>query len=143
MTAHTKSVSNEFHGSGYFYDLDPVDTAKNPFPGQASPNNWKQYGGAVGGPIIKNKLFFFFDYEGTRRKSGTTFTTSVPTALVRNTCLTAGSPVCNLSEFLNNVPTGNGQVFNPYQTTRTLYPNNVIQQSVLQQYHPNVSGGLT
>src|SRR6202035_1750487 len=90
MTAQTKSGSNEFHGSGYFYDLDPVDPAKNPFTGQASPNNWKQFGGAVGGPIIKNKLFFFGNYEATRRSSGTTFNTSVPTALVRSTCLTAG-----------------------------------------------------
>ena len=35
LTAQTKSGSNEFHGSGYFYDLDPVDPAKNPFTGQA------------------------------------------------------------------------------------------------------------
>ena len=69
MTAQTKSGSNEFHGSGYFYDLDPVDPAKNPFSGKAAPNNWKQFGGAVGGPIIKNKLFFFGNYEGTRRTS--------------------------------------------------------------------------
>src|SRR6266481_1894858 len=86
MTAQTKSGSNEFHGTGYFYDLDPVDPAKNPFTGLASPNNWKQFGGAVGGPIIKNKLFFFGNYEGTRRKSGTTFTTAVPTNLVHSTC---------------------------------------------------------
>ena len=152
MTAQTKSGSNDFHGSLYFYDLDPVTPARNPFTGKASPNNWKQYGGAVGGPIIKNKLFFFFDYEGTRRKSGTTFTTSVPTALVRSTCLTAGSANCNLSEFFGNgnVPTGNGQVYNPYQAPnanpvlgRQAYANNIIPQSVLQSYDPNVSGGLT
>src|SRR5712691_6289965 len=123
MTAHTKSGSNEFHGTGYFYDLDPVDPAKNPFTGQASPNNWKQYGGAVGGPIMKNRLFFFGDYEATRRKSGTTFTTSVPTALVRSTCLDPTSSICNLSEYLGNASTGNGQVFNPYQAdgARTSY----------------------
>jgi outer membrane receptor protein involved in Fe transport len=145
MTAQTKSGSNDFHGSLYFYDLDPVTPARNPFSGKASPNNWKQYGGAVGGPIIKNKLFFFFDYEGTRRKSGTTFTTSVPTALVRSTCLTAGSANCDLSEFFGNAPTGNGQVYNPYQAdgSRTSYANNVIPQSVLQSFDPNVSGGLT
>src|SRR5215471_7090335 len=56
MTAQTKSGSNSFHGSGYFYELDPKDPAKDPFSGKAVPNNWKQYGGAVGGPIIKNKL---------------------------------------------------------------------------------------
>src|ERR1700730_2028642 len=145
MTAQTKSGTNEFHGSTYFYDLDPVTPARNPFTGKASPNNWKQYGGAVGGPIIKNKLFFFFNYEGTRRKSGTTFLTSVPTNLVRSTCLNPASAVCDLSEFLNNVPTGNGQVYNPYDLkgARTLYPGNVIPQSVLQAQDKNFTGGLT
>ena len=79
MTAQTKSGSNSFHGSGYFYDLDPVDPAKNPFTGSPSPNSWKQFGGAVGGPIIKNKLFFFGNYEATRRTSGVTLAISVPT----------------------------------------------------------------
>ena len=127
MTAQTKSGSNEFHGSGYFYDLDPVDPAKNPFTGKPSPNNWKQFGGAVGGPIIKNKLFFFGNYEGTRRVSGVSLQIAVPTDLVRNTCL---SPVsltntfCDLSEYTNaSLGGGAGPVFNPYdpQGTRTSY----------------------
>src|SRR5437879_1947511 len=147
MTAQTKSGSNEIHGSGYFYDLDPVDPAKNPFTGKASPNNWKQFGGAVGGAIIKNKLFFFGDYEATRRTSGTTFKTSVPTALVRSTCLTAGSLNCDLSEFLGNVSTGTGQVFNPYLAGGSRgsgYAGNVIPQSDLQARDANFTGsGLT
>src|SRR6266567_2126611 len=146
MTAQTKSGSNEVHGSGYYYDLDPVDPAKNPFTGKASPNNWKQFGGAVGGPIIKNKLFFFGNYEATRRTSGTTFTTSVPTALVRSTCLTAGTANCDLSEYIGNASTGNGQVYNPYQAagSRTLYPGNAIPQSDLQAVDANFTGsGLT
>src|SRR5258706_1586677 len=110
MTAQTKSGSNEIHGSGYFYDLDPVDPAKNPFTGQASPNNWKQYGGAPGGPILKNPLFIFGDYEAPRRKAGTTFTSSVPNYLVRSTCLTACSGTCDLSEDLAYVDSDNGQV---------------------------------
>src|SRR5437879_4227021 len=104
MTAQTKSGSNDVHGSGYFYDLDPVDPAKNPFSGKASPNNWKQFGGAVGGPIIKNKLFFFGNYEGTRRVSGVSLQIAVPTDLVRNTCLSAPSATntfCDLSEYTN------------------------------------------
>ena len=145
MTAQTKSGSNEFHGTGYFYDLDPVDPAKNPFTGKASPNNWKQYGGAIGGPIIKNKLFFFGDYEATRRTSGTTFKTTVPTALVRSTCLTAGSLNCDLSEYLNHATVGNGQVYNPYQAdgSRTAYSNNLIPQSVLQAADASCASGCT
>jgi len=139
MTAQTKSGSNSFHGSGYFYDLDPVDPAKNPFSGNPSPNNWKQFGGAVGGPIIKNKLFFFGNYEGTRRISGVSLQISVPTALVRSTCLTAGSANCNLSEYLTaGLGGGAGQVYNPWeaQGSRTAYAGDVIPMSVLQTYDP-------
>jgi len=139
MTAQTKSGSNQFHGSGYFYDLDPVAPAKNPFTGSPSPNNWKQFGGAVGGPIIKNKLFFFGNYEGTRRTSGVTIKISVPTALVRSTCLAPGSANCNLSEYLNaNLGGGAGLVYNPWQPqgTRTSYPGDIIPMSALQAHDP-------
>jgi hypothetical protein len=127
MTAQTKSGSNEFHGSGYFYDLDPVDPAKNPFSGKPSPNNWKQFGGAVGGPIIKNKLFFFGNYEGTRRVSGVSLQIAVPTQTVRDTCLSpvsATNTFCDLSEYTNaSLGGGAGAVFNPYEApgTRTSY----------------------
>jgi hypothetical protein len=146
MTAQTKSGSNSFHGSGYFYDLDPTDPAKNPFTGAPSPNNWKQFGGAVGGPIIKNKLFFFGDYEGTRRTSGQTLLTTVPTALVRSTCLNAASAVCNLSEYLGSGILQGGQVYDPYQAigSRAAYAGNIIPQSVLQADDANFTGsGLT
>ena len=140
LTAQTKSGSNQFHGSGYFYDLDPKGPAKNPFTGTAAAVTWKQYGGAVGGPIIKNKLFFFANYETTRRKSGTNLLVTVPTDLVRSTCLTAGSANCDLHEYLNaNLGGGAGQVYNPYepQGSRTAYANDVIPMSVLQTYDPN------
>jgi hypothetical protein len=140
MTAQTKSGSNSFHGSGYFYDLDPVSPASNPFTGSPSPNNWKQAGGAIGGPIFKNKLFFFANYEETRRTSGQTISISVPTNLVRSTCLTAGSLNCDLSEYLSaNLGGGAGQVFNPWEPdgTRTQYAGNVIPMSVLQTYDPS------
>jgi len=130
MTAQTKSGSNEFHGSGYFYELDPKGPAKDPIANAAVANNWKQYGGAVGGPLIKNKLFFFGGYETTRRMSGVALTETVPTALVTSTCLTASSPFCDLSEYSNHPSSGNGDVFNPFMcvagttgctTPRTLY----------------------
>jgi hypothetical protein len=147
MTAQTKSGSNSFHGSGYFYDLDPVDPAVNPFSGKASPNNWKQYGGAVGGPIIKNKLFFFGNYEGTRRISGVSLQVTVPTNLVRSTCLTASSATCDLSEYLNaGLGGGAGQVYNPWQPqgSRFAYAGDVIPQADLQAVDTAFTGsGLT
>jgi hypothetical protein len=147
MTAQTKSGSNSFHGSGYFYDLDPIDPAVNPFSGKASPNNWKQYGGAVGGPIIKNKLFFFGNYEGTRRISGVSLQVTVPTNLVRSTCLTASSATCDLSEYLNaGLGGGAGQVYNPWQPqgSRFAYAGDVIPQADLQAVDTAFTGsGLT
>jgi hypothetical protein len=146
MTAHTRSGSNQFHGSGYFYDLDPVDPATNPFTGSAVPNSWKQFGGSVGGPVIKNKLFFFANYEATRRTSGVSFLGTVPTNLVRTTCLSASSATCDLSEYLAAGFTGGGQVYNPYdpQGSRTLYAGNVIPQAALQAVDSNFTGsGLT
>lgn len=153
MTAQTKSGSNEFHGSGYFYELDPKGPAKDPIANSAVANNWKQYGATIGGPIIKNKVFFFGGYEGTRRQSGVSLIETVPTALVRSTCLTSGSTICDLSEYSNNAPSGGGSVYNPYMcvagttgctTPRTLYttgtPGNLVTQipmSVLQQWDPN------
>ena len=139
MTAQTKSGSNNFHGSGYFYDLDPTGPAVNPFTGKPSPNSWKQFGGAVGGPVIKNKLFFFANYEATRRTSGQTISISVPTNLVRSTCLAPGATTCDLSEYVNaNLGGGAGAVYNPYEPdgSRTLY-GSTIPMSVLQQYDPN------
>jgi hypothetical protein len=149
MTAQTKSGSNSFHGSGYFYDLNPKGPAKDPFTGAPSPNPWKQFGGAVGGPIIKNKLFFFGGIEANRRTQGTTFKISVPTNLMRSTCLTAPSETntyCDLSEYSNSGITGYGQVFNPYQAvgSRQSYTTGTAGSYVtqipftdLQQWDPN------
>jgi len=123
MTTQTKSGSNQFHGSGYFYELNPTGAAKDPFSNAPELNNWKQYGGTVGGPIIKNKLFFFAGYEGTRRQSGVTMTETVPTALMKSTCLNSSSAICDLSDYTNNPASGNGWVFNPYMAagSRTNY----------------------
>ncbi len=145
MSAQTKSGTNELHGSGYFYDLNPKAPAKDPFTGSAAANSWKQYGASLGGALIKNKLFFFGDYEGTRRVAGTSYKGTVPTALVRSSCLTAGSANCDLSEYLAAGLSGGGQVYNPYQVdgSRTAYANNVIPQATLQSYDQSIPTGLT
>ncbi len=66
-----KSGTNEFHGAGWVYDTNSALRARNFF--QTTPQNPKdilvQFGYAVGGPIIKNKLFFFTDLERTTRRN--------------------------------------------------------------------------
>src|SRR5256884_8312192 len=67
---------------------------------------------SVGGPVIKNKLFFFGDYQGTRQANGVTNNISIPDAKVLSTC-TASTGNCDLSDYLGHVAGGNGQVYDP------------------------------
>jgi hypothetical protein len=77
----TKSGTNEFHGSGFWYHTDNALRAVERF----KPANYRkskyifnQYGGSIGGPIRKNKLFFFADWEGTARRMFANSTITVP-----------------------------------------------------------------
>ena len=76
----TRSGTNQFHGEGYFLDRDNDWGAVNPFnlvttqtapgvftPTIVNPKNWRKiWGGGIGGPILKDKLFFFFTYDQYR-----------------------------------------------------------------------------
>ena len=109
IRVQTKSGSNEFHGSGFFFYRNSDQEARDPFtnkPGvPLAAANWKQFGGSVGGPIIKNKLFFFGDYQGTKQQQGITNLYTIPTSTVLQSCVLAtnaasSSPgFCNLSEY--------------------------------------------
>ncbi|HWK31351.1 MAG TPA: TonB-dependent receptor, partial [Terriglobales bacterium] len=116
VTAQTKSGGNDYHGGGFWFRRNDELRARDPFNQSTKdsvthkfiPDQLRnQFGGSIGGPVIKNKWFFFGDYQGTREKTGNSVTTTVPTALIRSTCLAAGSATCNLSEYL--VPTFPGQ----------------------------------
>ena len=70
-----KSGTNRFHGSGYAFGRDtPFDARNyfNPIPQTKNPRNLEQFGGSLGGAIIKDKLFFFGGYEGQRYTVGNT-----------------------------------------------------------------------
>lgn len=78
----TKSGTNNFHGTAYEYFRNDVLDARDFFSttGRKPELRQNQFGGSVGGPIVKNKAFFFFDYEGFRLVKGVTQTSTVPTA---------------------------------------------------------------
>src|SRR5204863_563462 len=70
ITAVTKSGTNAFHGSAYEYNRNQNLDARNYFEDPAkrqNPYNYNEFGGSIGGPIIKGKLFFFTDYQGVRQ----------------------------------------------------------------------------
>ena len=78
-----KSGSNDFHGSLFEFHRNAALDARNFFaPGGESKPKYirNQFGGAIGGPIVRNRTFFFGDYEGTRSREGITRITNVPTA---------------------------------------------------------------
>ena len=128
VTAQTKSGSNEIHGSGFYFRRTDALQARDPFtqdPGVGLPHSrWQQFGGTIGGAVIKNKLFYFADYQGTRQSKGVSGRFTMPTANVVSTC-TSGNTTgpkagyCDLSEYAakdangNNITTGGGLIFDP------------------------------
>jgi hypothetical protein len=81
-----KSGSNDFHGSLFEFHRNAALDARNFFALASEPKPKylrNQFGGSLGGPINRNKTFFFADYEGTRSREGITRLTNVPTALER------------------------------------------------------------
>ncbi len=84
----TKGGTNEFHGSLIYFNRNRVTAANNFFSNRAGlprPKfNRNEYGGSLGGPIRKNKLFFFGNFEGFRQTASATITTQMPTVALRN-----------------------------------------------------------
>ncbi len=92
VSVQTKSGTNDFHGSAFLFRSSDELQARNPFS-QSTPNETtgqfipdtlrNQFGGSIGGPILRDKFFFFGDYQGLRSKTGGSRLLSVPTALAR------------------------------------------------------------
>jgi outer membrane receptor protein involved in Fe transport len=79
VNAITRSGTNAFHGSAYeFLRNSKLDAANFFEAGQRSPFKRNQFGGAIGGPIVKNRTFFFADYEGIRQSKGIVSVNFVP-----------------------------------------------------------------
>jgi hypothetical protein len=106
ISAQTKSGTNQLHGSAFEFRRDQHGAARDPFAqsqpiaGSTStfipPNLWNQFGGSFGGPIQKDKTFYFGDYQGTRQKNGGSLLTRVPTAAERSGDLSdLNTPVFN------------------------------------------------
>jgi hypothetical protein len=89
IQATTKSGTNQLHGSAFEFLRNNIANAEDPFTQQNSPLRWNQFGGSIGGRIIKDKLFGFFDYQGTRRRTGGSVLTTVPTTAERSGDLSA------------------------------------------------------
>jgi Carboxypeptidase regulatory-like domain/TonB dependent receptor len=122
VTVQTKSGTNALHGNAFWFRRTDATEAKDPFAqfavnpvtGKVLPEDrWNQFGGTIGGPIVKDKLFFFGDYQGTRQASGASYKLTLPTNQVLSTCAGAGdgSGFCKLDQYVPFI--GNGQAGDP------------------------------
>jgi carboxypeptidase family protein len=96
----TKSGSNQFHGTGFEYFRNNALDARNFFdvaPAPKAPFHNNQFGGSLGGPIVKDKTFFFLDYEGQRERVGVVTQACVPTQ-------------ANIAQAKSNVTSGGGTI---------------------------------
>jgi len=101
----TKSGSNELHGSAFEFFRNSRMDAPNSFDvGDPPPFTRHQYGAVVGGPVRKNKIFFFGGYERLQEDLGQTVITAVPTAAAR-----AGVASSVVRQYLDLYPLPNGR----------------------------------
>jgi len=125
VIAETKSGTNQFHGSAYEYNRNQKLDAKDYFVDPGKPKNpftYDEFGGSIGGPIIKGKLFFFVDYEAIREHGSQPLAGQlVPDAAFRSGDLSGLCPEGFTSGVCNN---STHQVFFP--GTSTSVPNNMI-----------------
>ena len=159
LQATTKSGTNSFHGSLFEYLRNDAFNAANWAAQQDLPLRWNQFGGSFGGPILKNKLFFFADYQGLRRRRSESTITTVPTQAERNGDLrallgdyicadgtTSPTPCANPAPAVTttegtSVPARNGMVFDPTtgnQDPVTGQPNGIGREAISSGGQVNV-----
>lgn len=95
--------TNQFHGAAFDFLRNNVFDARSPFDADVPPFRMNQFGGEAGGPIQKNRTFFFATYEAIRQSLSTTLIGFVPNAAFRNQ-VAATSPA--LVPFLASWPVG-------------------------------------
>jgi carboxypeptidase family protein/TonB-dependent receptor-like protein len=121
----TKSGGNQLHGSGFEFFRNSKMDAPNFFDvGDPPPFTRHQYGAAAGGPIVKNRIFFFGGFERLQEDLGTTIITAVPTAAART-----GAVNPAVRPYLDLYPRPNGRDLGPgigqytYEFTRVTREN--------------------
>src|SRR6266403_683957 len=85
IQVETKSGTNQIHGSGFEFFRNNIFQARDPFnqPTRVPTVHWNPYGGSLGGPIRKDKMFAFFDYQGSRQHNPGSTGIRVPTQAER------------------------------------------------------------
>src|SRR5579864_7915382 len=145
----TKSGTNQYHGTASEFFRNNALDARNYFNNTSLPQNPfhnNQFGGSFGGPIIKDKTFFFVDYEGLREVGAQSTPSCVPTAadITNNTPVAGINPViASLLAAGKGWPTPNGTGSCIVQPTDTIQQTQVSSNTVLATpFSNNVNGGI-
>lgn len=129
MTLSHKTGTNDIHGTGYYFGRNPaLNAMTNRITREESVIRNHIWGGTIGQPILKSKLFNFFSYEQWKTTQPSSNISTVPTDAERNGDFSqALTPDGNLRQIFDPLTT----VFDPATSTasRTLFPNNVIPAS--------------
>ena len=139
----TKSGANAFHGDGFEFLRNEALNARNVFQSSdpVKPQYRRhQFGGTLGGPIVRNRTFFFVDYQGERQSIGRTVISTVPTLLQRQGVFTES--IAGKVPVIYDPASGTG-------TARAPFANNMIPAgridpvalALLQRYPMPTSGG--
>lgn len=150
LAMQMKSGTNDFHGTAYFVGRNPdLNAMADRITGAANNTRQNTWGGTLGNPIIKNKLFSFFAYEGMKISTPLSIVETLPTGAQRTG---------DFSQTLNTQGALD-VIYDPWTTqtngstvTRSPFPNNVIPASridptsaklISQLWQPNSAGDIT
>jgi hypothetical protein len=118
-----KSGSNQFHGALFEYFRNNRMDARNFFDAAKSPLRLNQFGGSIGGPIKKEKLFFFAAIESLRQRAGLNFVETVPSVAAR------ARAVSSIQPLLAAYPIGNTPSANPDLDIATLNASTRVDEN--------------
>jgi Carboxypeptidase regulatory-like domain/TonB dependent receptor-like, beta-barrel len=153
VSVSTKSGTNDLHGAIYGIRQNDILQARNPFAqaeknkqtGKFIPDTLRnQFGGAIGGAVIKDRLFFFGDFDGLRSKTGGTKLLTVPTVAARAGNLSAYG--VNIFDPATSVFDSSGKLLSRQQFTGNTIPTARLSQQALNILKliplPNAPGRL-
>ncbi len=144
----TKGGTNEFHGSLYGFLRNDKFDATNFFANRSGAKKpvfkQSQFGGTIGGPVLKNRAFFFFSYQGTRRRIGQTWLSTVPSRDIKERGDFSKQPSIRRNLFDPVTLTGTGTAASRTQFSGNIIPLNrwdPVAAALIKLYpDPNVAG---
>jgi hypothetical protein len=146
INAVTRSGTNDLHGSGFYFHRNNNFDARNFFNPGELPDFWRhQFGGALGGPVIRNKTFFFANYESLREELAQTAISTVLTAGARAGNLSTGAVTVHplMRQYIDLYPLPNGPILGDTGTFFSEPNRSTRQNFVLARGDHNFNASTT